>query len=106
MLKLAYHVSESSNRDSILKIGLLPNIKKDIHIKRKPAIYFFDNFEDAKEWSYWSSIHYKTSFDIFYFPFPTDFIKDIHPDMSDFSSFLSDFPIKPHLICLFHIDKI
>lgn len=98
-----YHVSKSTNRKGILQRGLIPQNKEDLNIRRKPGVFLFQSFDDASEWAYWGKMTYpKEEFDIWRVELPERYhiTRDLHPEMTEFSSFVGYDPIPPNNINL------
>jgi len=98
----AYHVSKASNRDSIMTGGLTPRNQEDLNIHRKPGVYFFKSLDDAKEWAHWGKLTYNEPYDIWKVDLPKthQIAKDTHPEMRDFSSYVTYESIPPENIDL------
>lgn len=88
--KYFYHVSKAANRDSILTNGLSPRNQEDLNILRKPGVYIFSSLNDAKEWAHWGKLTYNEPYDIWKIILPNnyDVIRDPHPEMREFSSYV------------------
>lgn len=97
-----YHVSKSSNRDSILNNGLLPRNKEDLNIHRRPGVYMFSLLADAKEWAHWGKLTYSEPYDIWKISLPGDYriVKDSHPEMQEFSAVVVYDPIPANWLTL------
>jgi hypothetical protein len=59
-----YHVSRSSNRESIIAQGLKPQNVEFIHIDRDPAVYGFETLNQAQDWAFFFAMDIGESVDI------------------------------------------
>lgn len=97
-----YHVSKTSNRDSIRSTGLTPKNQEDLNIHRNPGVYFFKSLDDAKEWAHWGKLTYKEPYDIWRIRLSDThkISKDSHPEMQEFSSYVTHQSVPPKNIDL------
>ena len=59
-----YHVSRSSNRQSILQQGLLPKNVEFENIERQPAIHGFETMDQARDWAFFFAMDIGQAVDI------------------------------------------
>lgn len=89
--RVVYHTSNSANRDSILKAGLVPQNVEHSNIARTPGVYVFNTLLHAADWAFWDSLHKKVPIDIWKISLPGSYIlkKDTYPDMKEFDAYVS-----------------
>ena len=106
--QVMYHVSNSTNRDSILSQGLLPQNKKDLNIKRTPGVYLFAKLNFAVDWAFWLALHEHQSMDIWQVTLPTDYNikKDSHPEMKDFDAYVGYNTVSPKQLKVLKIQPV
>jgi len=92
-----YHVASSVIRKSIVSDGLIPQVKNDVHIKRDPSIFLFDNFQHANYWAHWTAIELRCAVDICEVAIPSNehLDRDEHREMVEFGAWKTPSAIPP-----------
>jgi RNA:NAD 2'-phosphotransferase (TPT1/KptA family)/GNAT superfamily N-acetyltransferase/ADP-ribose pyrophosphatase YjhB (NUDIX family) len=92
-----YHISRRTNRQSILKNGLLPLLKEYKDVERAPGIYFFQSIDAAKDYGFYHAQHVNQALDIWECRIPEGYEvrHDPHPEMDEFDAWMSHEPLPP-----------
>lgn len=99
-----YHVSRASNRRSIEKKGLIPQVKEFAHVERKPGIYLLESLEQAQHWAFWfgSDLPGRSRVDIWEVELPEEaaVTPDLSSDMDIYDAWVTYAPIPPEDVML------
>jgi 8-oxo-dGTP pyrophosphatase MutT (NUDIX family) len=95
-----YHLSRRTNRGSIKRDGLVPQIKEYKNIQRRPGIFMFQTVEQAKDYGYFFAQWVNQATDVWKVRIPKGYVlgRDQHPEMDDFDAWIGYEPIPPENI--------
>ena len=95
--EVLYHITRRTNRQSILKNGLVPQIKEYKNIDRKPGVFFFGTIGQAKEYGFYHAQFLNQALDVWECRIPEGYpiYWDEHEDMDDFDAWVSNQPLLP-----------
>jgi 8-oxo-dGTP pyrophosphatase MutT (NUDIX family)/GNAT superfamily N-acetyltransferase len=93
--KVLYHNSRRTNRQSILKNGLIPQIKEYKDIERQPAVFFFQSIDAARDYGTFHAEFINQALDIWECQIPADYKlqPDTHEEMIEFDAWKSYEPL-------------
>ena len=102
-----YHVSKTSNRNSIQSNGFTPRNQEYDNINRSPGIYMFETLEQAIDWAFWFAMDAQENIDIWKINLPKNYklVVDNHEDMDIYNAYIGYTPIAPELIQLIKTQK-